>query len=171
MESYWTLPWNLLVNFIFCSQILFSSSFLLWSIFFWNHPKDTRGFVFNCLLCSRFLSARQVSLRWQAFLRPGASWLPFSYLRVGDRHSVTTHRLCWWEVFQDARRCVRQHTAGPSVLHTTLPGHCFLSASNVRNCCCCCYRLLSSRVVLALYSHLHGSLGSEETKPLSWIRT
>ena len=110
MESYWTWPWNLLVNFIFFSQILFSSSFLLWSIFFWNHPKDTRGFVFNCLLCSCFLSARRVSLWWQAFLRPGASWLPFSYPRMGDRRSVTTHRLCWWEVFQDARGRVSQHT-------------------------------------------------------------
>lgn len=82
----------------------------------------------------------------------------------------------WLHTGSAGERCFRMHAGvsastlrDPPSYIPPCPGHYFLSASNARNCCC--YRLLSSRVVLALYSHLHGFLGSEETKPLSWIRT
>lgn len=54
---------------------------------------------------------------------------------------------------------------GPLSYIPHCPGLYFLSAGNMRNFCRC-YRLLSSRLVLALYSHLLGFLGSEETKTI-----
>lgn len=173
MESYWRLPWNLLVKFFFfffAVRFYFPAA-LLWSIFFWNHPKIP--VFFNCLLCSGFLLAHRVSLRWQAFLRPGASWVPFDIRGWGTgraRCSVIAHRLCWWEVLRMHVGVSASTLWDPPSYIPHCPAHYFLLAGNVRNCCRC-NRLLSSRVVLALYSCLHGFLGSRENKPLSWIRT
>lgn len=174
MESYWPLPWNLLVNFIlfFCSQILFSSSSFFCDPFSFEIIQRCQFFVTVC--CAQvFRWLTGLSPVAGSPLRPGASWLPFHIRGWGTgraRCPVTAHRLCWWEVLQDARGRASQHAAGPPSYIPHGPGHYFLAAGNVRNCCRCS-RLLSSRVVLALYSCLHGFLGSRENKPLPWIRT
>lgn len=103
-------------------------------------------------------------------LRPGASWLPF-HIRGWGTGAL------WLHTGSAGERCFRMNAGvsastlrGPLSYTPHCPGLYFLSAGNMRNFCRC-YRLLSSWLVLALYSHLLGFLGSEETKPLSWTRT
>lgn len=163
MESYWlTLKPSGEFYFIFLqSYFIFQQLFLLWSIFLWNHPKDhTRGFVLT-VSCAQVFCLLTGSLPGgRLSLRPGALCCSFFHPRMGDRCSVITH------TGSAGERCFRMHVGmsastlrGPLSYIPHCPGLYFLSAGNMRNFCHCSW-LLSSRLVLALYSHLLGFLGS-----------